>query len=393
MRVLVTGYTYTRENLFEVFNSYPEKDKLAFILPSNWTAKNGTVKFKPFKKEGFEIYHSPAFFHHSNFPIIGGLFKGWMPFFVFRLLYLKFTKGIDVMFSTGEPNLLSTTYNALWSKLLGIKFVFNYWENIPYENKDKGSKLFIKKAIISMNVWLSDGAICGMHKAEDILRTFGGNLKIGTFLHAGFNPEKFKPGLDHKEFSQKYGLENKKVFLFVGALGYRKGIHLVLDIISKLKSAYPIKFLIVGSGEYKKELDKKVQELSLESDVVFIPWIENDRLPIIYNSADIFLYPSIPYQGWEEQFGYSIAEASLCGLPVISTNTGSIYEVLLDGKTGLMVAPDSIEQLRSAIVELVDNPEKSIMLGRSGREFVEKNFSNGVISKKMFRLFSEVNES
>lgn len=385
MKVLITGYTYTRENLFEVFESYLEKENLYFILPNNWTAKNGTVRFKPFTKPGFNIYHSPAFFSHSNYPVVGGLFKGWMPFFVFRLIYLKFSKGIDVIFSTGEPNLLSTTYNALWANLLGIKHVFNYWENIPYEKKDRGLKLILKKSIIKLNVWLSDGAICGMHKAEDILRTFSKDIKILTSLHAGFNTEKFSPGI-----KPRIPKSNRTVFLFVGALGYRKGIHLVLDALTSLKEKYPVHFIIVGSGEYEKALKEKISTLKLRQEVDFIPWLPNEELPSVYTSADIFVYPSIPYQGWEEQFGYSIAEASLCELPVISTDTGSIYEVLLDGKTGIIVKPDNLYQLESAMDKLITDKDLRASLGRAGREYIKENFSNSIVANKLYTFFKHL---
>lgn len=390
MNIVISGYTYTRQNLFEVFESYPNKDKLHFILPNNWTAKNSSVKFEPFTKEGFDIHHSPAYFAHSNYPLIGGLLKGWMPFIVFRLLWLRLRNQADILFTTGEPNLLSTLYNAFWARLFGMKHIFHFWENIAYEEKDRGLKLWLKKMIIKANLALSDGAICGMKKAEYILRSFNSDLVIGTFLHAGFDPERFKPEINHDSFASANSLEGKKVFLFVGALGYRKGIQVALKALVQVKNKQPAKLIIVGSGEYQSELKQLVGELSLEKEVVFISWIDNKKLPEIYNSADVFLYPSIPYQGWEEQFGYSIAEASLCGLPVISTNTGSIDEALIDGKTGFMVPPNDVDRLAEKMLELAVNPILAHEMGRQGRQFIKENFSNEVIAKKMFKLFSDV---
>ena len=193
MKIVITGYTYTRPNLFEVFEFYPEKENLFFILPNNWKAKGGQVTFKPFKKEGFSIYHSPAFFFHSHYPLLGGLFKGWMPFLVFRLIWLRVVKKAKILYTAGEPNLLATLYNAFWAKILGMKHIFLFWENIPYEQTDKGAKLFLKKLIIKANIALSDGAICGMKKAKDILLSFHPNFPVEVFLHAGFNVERFRP--------------------------------------------------------------------------------------------------------------------------------------------------------------------------------------------------------
>ncbi len=382
MKIVVTGYTYTRTNLFEVFDSYPEKENLYFILPNNWQAKDGRVVFKPFKKESFNIYHSPAFFFHSHYPFLGGLFKGWMPFFIFRLFWLRL-KGAKILFTAGEPNLLSTLYNGIWAKLFGMKHIFHFWENIPYEQKDSGVKLFFKKLIIKANIVFADGAICGMRKAKTILMSFKPKFPVEVFLHAGFNTERFKP-LSKSPI-------NKFTFLFVGALSYRKGIHLDLEVLAELREKYPnLHFVIVGSGEHEERLKFKVQSLKLDGMVKFIPWLPNEELPSIYNSADVFLYPSIPFEGWEEQFGYSIAEASLCGLPVISTNSGSIYEVLKDGETGLMIQPNNKDELKNAMEKLVNDPELRKKLGENGREYIKNNFSHQVIASKLYNLFVRV---
>ena len=393
MKILLSGYTYTRKNLIEVFDSYPEKENLFFILPKNWKEKGGKVLYEPMQRSGLNISHSRAFFFHSKYPLIGGLFKGWMPFFIFRFIKLKLTKGIDILYTNGEVNLLSTLYNAIWAKIFGVKHIFNYWENIPYEQKDKGIKLFFKKIIIRTNIALSDGALCGMHKAEEILRTFSKEIIIGTFLHAGFNEDRFKPGLEPKIRSQ-LKLNDKFVLLFVGALGYRKGIHTALEAMHNLKDRFNhLHFVIVGSGEYEDNLKFKVKDLKLENDVTFIPWLKNEELPYYFNSADLFLYPSIPHEGWEEQFGYSIAEASLCELPVISTNTGSIKEVLIDGETGIMVPPGDAGKLSEAIEKIIVNRDLGEQLGKRGRQYIIENFSNKIIANKLFNLFKKVYES
>ncbi len=390
MKILLSGYTYTRENLFEVFESYPEKENIYFILPSNWREKGGKVVYQSFKKPGFNIYRSPALFFHSNYPLIGGLFKGWMPFFVFRFAWLRFTKKIDILYTTGEPNLLGTLYNAVWAKIFGVKHMFNFWENIPYEEKDRGLKLFFKKIIVRWNIALSDGALCGMKKAEDILRTFSREIIIGRFLHAGFNEERFRPGLEPR-LRKELKLEDKFTFLFVGALGYRKGIHVAIEALSYLKNEFNnLRLIIIGSGEYEENLKMKVENLKMTNMVTFFPWMANKDLPQVFCSADAFIYPSLPYKGWEEQFGYSIAEASLCGLPVISTKSGGIDEVLVDGKTGILVEPNSVSELKIAMKKLILENKLRKELGENGRQFIIANYSNKIIAQKLYDLFKRV---
>ena len=229
-----------------------------------------------------------------------------------------------------------------------------------------------------------------MRKAKDILLSFKPKFPVEAFLHAGFNTERFKPNLEPK-FRNSFNLKDKFIFLFVGALSYRKGIHLVLEILAEIKGKYKnLYFIVIGSGEYENNLKLKVKNLKLEDMVNFIQWLPNEDLPQIYNSADVFLYPSISFGGWEEQFGYSIAEASLCGLPVVSTKSGSIYEVLINGETGIMVSPNDKNELKNAMEILITDSNFRARLGKRGREYIENNFSNQVIANKFFDLLTRV---
>jgi glycosyltransferase involved in cell wall biosynthesis len=71
----------------------------------------------------------------------------------------------------------------------------------------------------------------------------------------------------------------------------------------------------------------------------------------------------------------SVFEASASGKAVIATDTGGMNSYVLDGKTGLLVPPGDVQALRSAIRKLWENPALAQDMGRAGREFVEKNYS------------------
>jgi glycosyltransferase involved in cell wall biosynthesis len=271
-----------------------------------------------------------------------------------------------------------------------MKHVFHYWENIPYEAKDRGIKLWFKRTLVRLNVALSDGAICGMHKAEEILRPYAPKLHIETFLHAGLDENKFRSGLD-PVLRRRFGWDGKIIFLYVGALGYRKGIHHAIRALASLsKVSDDVAMLIVGSGEYLAELRRLTDDLDMAERIRFVPWMDNSQLPAVYNSADVVLYPSFSYRGWEEQFGYVIAEASLCERPVISTRSGSIDEVLVDGKTGIMVRPDDETALAEAMERLAKNPSLREEMGREGRLFIAEHFSNRIIAQRLYSFFHAI---
>ncbi len=98
-----------------------------------------------------------------------------------------------------------------------------------------------------------------------------------------------------------------------------------------------------------------------------------------------------PYGGWEEQFGYSMAEASLMELPVVSTRSGSIEDVVVDGKTGILVEPDNVIQLANAMVRLAMDSALRMRLGHEGRKYITRHFSHAVVAQQFFEFFNRVN--
>lgn len=381
MSVLIAGYPYIKENYFKTFDYY--KDKVYFILPKIWKAKGGKIKFYP-PPNRKNIFPTNAYFFHSHYPIIGGLLKGWMPFFPLILFHNR--EKIDIVYSPSEPVLLTTLYQGFWTKFFGKKHVIFTWENIDYEKKFRGFNLFLKNTILNLNLFFCDGVICGNSKAKEILSRYTDKLSESIPL-SGVDSDFFKRENAPKRIKD-LNLSDKLVFNFSGAIGYRKGLQVILKSFKKVLAELPNShLLIVGSGEYEESLKSEVESLKLAEKTTLIPWANSEELRELFSISDVFLYPSISYEGWEEQFGYSMAEASLMELPVISTKTGSISEVVLDGKTGFLIEAENHEQLADAMINLGKNPELRREMGQAGQKYIEENFSYVKIAEKFYNFF------
>ncbi|MBX4189743.1 glycosyltransferase family 4 protein, partial [Candidatus Parcubacteria bacterium] len=324
------------------------------------------------------VITAPALFSHSHYPLVGGLLKGWIPSLPWHLLKLKLTGRGDIFFNANEPILLTTLYNGIFAKLFGLKNILFSWENIDYSGKHKGLKGQLHNLLLKWNLGLANAVVCGNRKALEIMskRT---KARVITIPLSGVDGNLFQPGHDSRKGN---------TLLFAGSLSYRKGIHIILDAMHQLLSRVPdLRLVIVGEGEYEPALMEKIKRLGLEDKVHRVPWVDSQNLMTMYNEADIFLYPSLSHQGWEEQFGYSMAEASLCELPVIATNTGSINEVIQDGVTGILVQENNSEALANAIEELIQDPKKREALGKAGRAFILAHFAYEGVAKKYYNFF------
>lgn len=168
--------------------------------------------------------------------------------------------------------------------------------------------------------------------------------------------------------SKKYNLPDE-YFLFTGVLSPRKNIITILNAFKQIKEEEMFrkyKLVIVGRpGWLYDEIFRKVKELSLENEVLFIDYVPEEELPSFYTNAKIFLFPSL-YEG----FGLPILEAMACGCPVITSNVSSMPEVA--GDAAVLINPASVDELVSSIKEITVNKNLRKELQKKGVEQIKK---------------------
>jgi len=102
-----------------------------------------------------------------------------------------------------------------------------------------------------------------------------------------------------------------------------------------------------------------VEELGLQDDVVFPGYIPEDALPLWYNAAEVFVYPSL-YEG----FGLPPLEAMACGTAVIASNASSLPEVV--GDAGLLATPEDVDEWYAALCQLTRDSDLRALLAKKG---------------------------
>ena len=167
---------------------------------------------------------------------------------------------------------------------------------------------------------------------RDIIHFFGcPEEKIQTIYHG--KDEIFFPISDMKkrQFKLHYNL-NFPYILSVGVLQPRKNIPNLIKAFYKFKKMGMAHKLVIagGKGWQFKDIFKTVQELHMQNEVIFTGFVPYEELPALYNAAELFVFPSI-YEG----FGIPVLEAMACGVPVITSNSSSLPEIV--GDKGIMV--------------------------------------------------------
>lgn len=156
------------------------------------------------------------------------------------------------------------------------------------------------------------------------------------------------------------GYAGAPILLYVGRLADEKRIHLLLDVIKNIPEA---RLAIVGDGPARSNLET----LFAGTQTVFTGYLTGEDLAHAYASADVFVFP-----GANETFGNVILEAMASGLPVIAPKSGGIVDLVQDGETGYLFAPDDTVSLLFTAKLLVEYPAVARRMGYAGRISAEK---------------------
>jgi glycosyltransferase involved in cell wall biosynthesis len=188
---------------------------------------------------------------------------------------------------------------------------------------------------------------------------------------------------DHQKFTflQKYLIPSRYI-LSVGTLEKRKNQLNVLKAF-KLASLNDTSLIFLGKkSDLYPEIVQFIKAERMHDKVIFLDKIEEEELPLLYQSAMAFVYFS-RFEG----FGIPILEAMRSGIPVLSSNVSSLPEVA--GEAALYAAPDDVIQLSKNMIEISGNPEIRLELIKKGFEQAT-NFDSDKIAKQVINLYKEL---
>jgi len=238
----------------------------------------------------------------------------------------------------------------------------------------------------------------GLKKADRIL-TVSDHTKNDLVKYLHINPKKIKTsywGMNaafrQKEvpadFYLKYGLDSrKKHLLSVGAIdSARKNLGALVKIMPRLLKKNPDLELIIAG--YKNDtttdtVSTLIRQNNLENHVRLLSKICDEDLCLLYNLADIFVFPTL-YEG----FGLPPVEAMLCGTPVIASNNSSLPEAV--GDAGILINPRDEDELSSSITNLLADEKMRHALIEKGFRHAKK-FSWATHARELYETYLELN--
>jgi glycosyltransferase involved in cell wall biosynthesis len=199
--------------------------------------------------------------------------------------------------------------------------------------------------------------------------------------------QQLAPGIDQTRFSpapradrpvlRSLGVQGgHPVVGMIARLQRGKGQDVFIRAAAEIASARPdVRFVLAGDtqfgleAEFKQQLHDLAVALGVDRAVIFAGF--RDDVPSLLNELDVVVHP----HRMPEAFGLSVAEAMLMGKAVVASDLGGPAELIADGETGMLIAPDDPPALARAILMLLSNPVRRNQLGRAARESVLNRFT------------------
>ena len=240
----------------------------------------------------------------------------------------------------------------------------NRWHNFLPMQKRTASKL--------------QNIICvSQSSKEDVIAEFNVKEERITVIPNGIDIENFKPSSDSKT------LDFKIVTTASSDIPLKGLRHLILALPRVLRE-YPLtRLTVIGKSPKKSKLNKLIDDLKLEDKITFKSGISENEIVDIYHDSDIAVIPSL-YEG----FGFGAGEAMACGVPLISTHSGGLKEVV--GESAVEIMPYSSEEIERAVINLFNNREKMKELSEKGRQRMENKFDWKLAASSYESSFKDV---
>ncbi len=203
----------------------------------------------------------------------------------------------------------------------------------------------------------------------------------------GANTELFQPQPAlGAEFRQQHGLRSDDfVVMYAGIHGIAQGLDTVLRAAQMLRVQDNIRFVMVGEGPVKPELQQLRSDLGLDN-VLMLPEQPRTSMPAVLSAADVALVPLRKVELFEHAVPSKLFDAWACGCPVLLSIDGEARRVLEAANGGLFAPPEDPPALAQAISQLAKMPDRGRGLGANGRRFTVERYSRQAQARQLEQI-------
>jgi glycosyltransferase involved in cell wall biosynthesis len=254
--------------------------------------------------------------------------------------------------------------------------------------------------VSTCHTWYDNDLTVSLYGKADrfILRSYAAVVAVSEevkqrLLKAGVRAEKIhivRNGIDLRPFDNAApslhdvsSQDHTPIVGLIGRLATEKGVDIFIRAAARVLTELPAtKFVVVGEGPDREQLESLIDELQIRKNVFMLG--RRDDMPGVYASLDIMVSASR-----REGLPMAILEGMASSRPVVATAVGAVPNVIVDGRTGLLVPPENVDALASKIVALLNNRTQRDYLGATAKKLIEQEYSAERMTEDYLHVYDQ----
>ncbi len=290
------------------------------------------------------------------------LWKAFMRMFKFLWFLPKCDKVL--LFSSAGFSFMEKGLMAVVAGRLGKRVIFAPRSGLV---QDEWAGSFWKRRFAACVLKNANYVICQSAFWVSFYRNLGGGpAEKYVYLPNWIAPEVYLK--NRPQINVRRGGKRLKV-LFMGWITKNKGVFDLVELAASMGKEAP-DFYLAGDGDAYEQLQKQIRNAGLQERVHLTGWLDFSEKLKYLQMADVFILPS-----YRDGYPNALLEAMASGLACIASDTGGIPDMMLNGKTGLLVQPGAVEEMASALRLLQKDEVLRVNLGLAARRHIQKNNS------------------
>jgi glycosyltransferase involved in cell wall biosynthesis len=303
----------------------------------------------------------------------------------------------DVVYHEDDPISIQAVQYGVWCYLNRKKFICRTNQNTIIEYKSEIRRLGSLKGVIYTTLKLSlyktsrnfiDHIFAISNDGVRIYKNFGYNNV--SKIPLGVDESIFKINNHSRETVRNELGINGMVFSYIGRMIKGKGLHVLLEALSKIKqyrwTLLLDSFEMHTKSDYHHRINKHIDQWALKDRIILFE-ADHNEISNYMNASDVVVVPSITTSNFKEQYGRVAPESMACGCLVIASNSGTLPELVAE--SGWLFEEGNVNELSSLLIKAINlNGKDSIRCNAS--KYVHKNLSIEAQTKAMMGVLKRL---
>ena len=279
-------------------------------------------------------------------------------------------------------------------KSFNLKFILDLHENWPVLLRlSPHTKKILGRILVSYKQWeryeekytkLSDGLVVVAEGMRQRLLKKGVHEKNFIVL----------PNTSNKDVFDRYNKSNPDpkfiTLYYAGGITKHRGLDIVIDGLKKIELPENFRFWIVGKGNYKDFLEKKVNGMDLDKYVHFLGWRSHNEVLELLFKSDIAVIPHLKNEHTDNTSPNKIFHYMMAEKPIISSNCNYLEDIVKRTSCGLVYSDIDSKDFAQKLEILMNDKIMQLELGRNGYQAAMDNYNWGITSKGFIELYNNL---